>query len=116
MAVSVVLSVVSVIVTPRVAKKGGMLFVVIDCLVAVGCCCLLHYHAPTLAQKHLFFILVVQISNILPLFRNYCKSCTLGTEITINDYLYIIYAVVLRTKTDTDTIIILLIDDEKITS
>jgi hypothetical protein len=34
-AILVVLSVVSVRVTPRVAKKGGMLFVVIDCLLFV---------------------------------------------------------------------------------
>ena len=34
--------------------------------------------------KHLVFILVVQISNILHLFRICCKFCTLGAEIKIS--------------------------------
>ena len=86
MAISVVLSVVSVRVTPRVAKKGGMLFVVIDCLLFVVVVVLLFtsLSRTDTRLKHLFFILVVQISNILHLFRNCCKLFTLEAAIKIS--------------------------------
>ena len=84
--ISVVLSVVSVRVTPEWLKKGHD---VVCCQLSLIACCLLLLFASlsrtNTRLKHLFFILVVQISNnILHLFRNCCKFCTLGAEIKIS--------------------------------